>query len=148
MPTLNLVVVRAEKDRGPEIQAAWQQLESRLPSLKGRKFYGVVCREASDTVYFAGLEPADDAEIERLGFKRCVVPGGKYARVKLSNWHEHVDEIGSIVDDLEKTVDADRARPVLEHYRSQSELHLLVLLKSEMLGRSPDSLDTLSKRIW
>lgn len=55
MPDLHLVVVRAEQDREPEIKAAWRTLESKLPSLNGRKFYGLCCNEESGTVYYAGL---------------------------------------------------------------------------------------------
>jgi predicted transcriptional regulator YdeE len=128
MPDLHLVVVRASHDREPEIKTAWRTLESKLPSLKGRKFYGVCCKEGSGFAYYAGLEPVDTKEIELLGFSTLTVKGGKYARVRLSDWHNHTDQIGPTIDDLHKTFRTDPDRPVIEHYRSHSELHLLAPL--------------------
>ena len=60
LPDLHLVVVRAEQDRETEIKAAWQTLEAKLSSLKGRKFYGVSFKDESGWVYYAGLVPVDD----------------------------------------------------------------------------------------
>ncbi len=134
IPDLRLAVVRAERDREPEIKAAWQNLESKLSSLKGRKFYGVCCEEKSGAVYYAGLEPIDVKEIESLGLPTLTVKGGKYARAKLSDWHNHTDQIGPILDDLRKTFPTDPTRPVLEHYRSHSELHLLAPLEEGQIN--------------
>jgi predicted transcriptional regulator YdeE len=131
MPDLHLVVVRAARDQGPDIKAAWQTLEAKLSSLKGRKFYGVCQPEESETVYYAGLEPLDAKEIESLGFSTLTVKGGKYARVKLADWHEHTDQIPGIFDELEKTFATDLHRPVFEYYRSHSELHLLAPLSED-----------------
>ena len=49
-----------------------------------------------------GWSLLDAKEIELLGFSTLSVKGGKYARAKLSDWHKHTDEIGAIVDDLQK----------------------------------------------
>ena len=38
MPDLSLIVVRAENDCELDIKASWRVLESKLSSLKGRKF--------------------------------------------------------------------------------------------------------------
>jgi hypothetical protein len=131
MPDLHLVVVRASRDREPEIKAAWQTLESRLSSLKGRKFYGVCCREESEFVYYAGLEPLDTREVELLGLQTLTVKGGKHARVRLSDWHNRTDQIGPIFDHLRETFPTNPSRPNVEHYRSHSDLDLLVPLAEE-----------------
>ena len=128
MPDLHLAVVRAEHDRDPEIKAAWRTLESKLSSLKGRKFYGVCCNEPSGLVYYAGLEPLDATETARLGLPTLEVKGGKYVRAKLSDWHQHTDQISAIFDDLERTFPTDSSRPALEYYRSHTELYLLAPL--------------------
>jgi predicted transcriptional regulator YdeE len=128
MPDFSLIVVRAEKDREPEIKAAWRALESKLSSLKGRKFYGVCQRETSGMVYYAGLEPLNTDEVKLLGLPTLSIQGGKYARVKLSDWFKHTDQISPIFDQLEETFRTDPDRPFLEHYRSNSELHLLAPL--------------------
>jgi predicted transcriptional regulator YdeE len=131
MPDLHLVVVRAMRDQEPEIKAAWQTLESRLSSLKGRKFYGACYKEESEFVYYAGLEPLDTREIELLGFQTLTVKGGKYARVRLADWHNHTDQIGPIFDHLRETLPTNRSGPNIEHYRSQRVLDLLVPLAEE-----------------
>jgi predicted transcriptional regulator YdeE len=129
LPDLHLVVVRAERDREAEIKAAWQTLESKLPSLKGRKFYGVMSREESGPVYYAGLETADDDEVRSLGLPTFSIRAGSYVRVRILDWHQHTDQIGVIFDDLEKSFPIDPRRPSLEHYRSNSELDLLAPLR-------------------
>ena|SRR5262245_7294285 len=125
---LSLVVVRADKDREPEIKAAWRTLESKLTSLKGRKFYGVCQNEGDGMVYYAGLEPLSPEEVQQLALPTLFLKGGKYVRVKLSDWPRHTDQISSIVEELKKSFCTDPARPLLEHYRSHSELHLLAPL--------------------
>jgi predicted transcriptional regulator YdeE len=131
MPDFSLIVVRAENDCEPDIKATWRALESKLSTLKGRKFYGVCQRETGGIVYYAGLEPLSADEVKLLGLPTLSIKGGKYARVKLLDWPKHTDQIGPIFDQLEKTLRTDPERPVLEHYRSHSELHLLAPLMED-----------------
>jgi hypothetical protein len=131
MHDFSLIVVRADNDCEPDIKAAWRVLESKLSSLKGRKFYGVCQREPSGMAYYAGLEPLSTDEVKLLGLPTLSIRGGKYVRVKLSDWPKHTDQISPIVDQIEKTFRIDPERPVLEHYRSHSELHLLAPLMED-----------------
>jgi len=127
LPDVNLVVSRA--DEFPSgITAAWDRLESKLSSLKGRKFYGLTVCEGSQLAYFAGLEPVNDEEVASLGFPTMMIKGGKYARVKLFDWQNHTDKIGEIFDQLMEDFQLDRNGGSVEYYRSQSELHLLIPL--------------------
>lgn len=129
MPDVKLMVSRA--DEFPSgIGAAWEKLESRLPSLKGRRFYGVTVCEGSELAYFAGVESQSDEEISSVGFPTMVVKGGKYARAKLLDWHNHRDEIRTIFSKLMRDFPMDRHGATVEFYRSQSELHLLIPLAS------------------
>jgi len=41
LPSLRLMAVRDLNDDGEAIRVAWQRLEQPLPSLRGRRFYGV-----------------------------------------------------------------------------------------------------------
>jgi len=128
LPSTRLIVCRAEADHPDQIKAAWHSLESKLSSLKGRKFYGLMYDEPSGPGYYAGVEPLDDAEEAALQFPGLVLQGGKYARVKLIDWTTRTEEIPRIFDELANAVTRDPSRPSLEFYRSQSELHLLVPL--------------------
>ena len=85
LPDIQLVGSRA--DQFPSgIKAAWDRLESKLPSLKGRRFYGLTICEGSQLAYFAGVVPVSDEEVSSLGFHTMILKGGKYARVKVLDW--------------------------------------------------------------
>jgi hypothetical protein len=127
LPGVKLMVVRA--DEFPSgLKTAWDTLESKLSSLKGRKFYGASRYEGSQMVYFAGVVPVNDEEVTELGLPTISIKGGKYARVKLLDWPDHTKEIGPLVDALMQEFPMAPNGWVLEYYRSQSELHLLVPL--------------------
>jgi hypothetical protein len=127
LPDLKLMVVRAEEFPSG-LKTAWDGLESKLSSLKGRKFYGASRYEGSEMVYFAGVVPAGDEEVAALGLPTMTIKGGKYTRAKLLDWSKHTDEIGPIFDELTQEFPMAPNGWVLEYYRSQSELHLLVPL--------------------
>ena len=129
-PDIQLVVCRA-KEFPAGIKDSWDQLESRLPSLKGRKFYGLTFMENDQLAYYAGLEPLNEEEIASLGFPILTLKGGKYARVKLMDWNEHTDQISEIFGELMKQYKKDPSGPTVEFYRSQSELHLLIPLLAD-----------------
>jgi hypothetical protein len=127
LPDLKLMVVCA--DEFPSgLKAAWDTLESRLASLKGRKFYGVSRYEGQQMVYFAGVVPTSDEEVAALGFPTMAVKGGKYARAKLMDWPKHTDDIPRIFDELVRDFPMAPNGWMLEYYCSQSELHLLMPL--------------------
>ena len=127
LPDLKLMVVRAEEFPSG-LKSAWDTLESKLSSLKGRKFYGALHYEGPRTVYYAGVEAVSDEEVMALGLPTISVKGGKYARVKLLDWPKHTDEIGPIFGELTGEFRVTPNGWALEYYRSQSELHLLVPL--------------------
>ncbi|OGN97244.1 MAG: hypothetical protein A2Z77_06680 [Chloroflexi bacterium RBG_13_51_36] len=127
LPDLRLMVSRASEFPGG-LKAAWDGLESRLSSLKGRKFYGVSRYEGSQVAYFTGVEPLSDEEVTALGLPTMMVKGGKHARAKLLDWPNHTDKIGQIFGELTRDFPMDPTGWALEYYRSQSELHLLMPL--------------------
>jgi hypothetical protein len=129
LPDLRLMVVGA--DEFPTgIKTAWDRLESRLSSLKGRKFYGVSRDEGSQVAYFAGVVPVSDHEVQALGLPTMMIKGGKYARAKLLDWSNHTDKIGQIFTELMREFPVEPNGWAIEYYRSQSELHLLIPLTS------------------
>ena len=127
VPDLKLMVVRAEEFPGG-LKPAWDRLESKLASLKGRKFYGVSRYEGAQMVYFAGVMPLSDEEVKAVGLPAMTVKGGKYARAKLMDWSKHTDEIPRIFDELVRDFAMAPNGWMVEYYRSQSELHLLMPL--------------------
>lgn len=111
---------------GPEgARQAFNYLESKFKSLKGRKFYGA---------YHAGEYRACTAILaednpERLELATWIIPGGKYVREKMLNWTRRIPEIGKTFLALSEAHAYDPSRPSIEFYKSQLELHLLLPVK-------------------
>ena len=125
IPEVRLLAVRAESF--PDgVGAAWERVEGGLPTLRGRKFYGVVYSGPEGVEYYAGVVPEEEGEDERPGLTALIVPGGSYARADLLHWDERREDIGPMVDQMIESVDHDPSRPLLEFYRSSFELRLLV----------------------
>jgi hypothetical protein len=116
-------VVYVSGERGQPIPeqapAAFDALEARLPTLKNKRFYGVVI----DGAYRACV--AVDEDTRTLDLLRWVIPSGRYAVGKIADWERHRDAIGPTVTALRGRSDFDATRPLIEFYRSQSELRLL-----------------------
>lgn len=123
---IETMCVRA--DGGPETsKVAFDKLESKLDTLKGRKFYGAL----QNGVYRACVELTDADEPEKHGFERYTIPGGRYAREKIDDWIQHIPEIPKTFEDMKSQFNEDETRPGLEFYRSQKELILFLPIKVE-----------------
>lgn len=133
---IEVLRVRANmKGKGPA--EAMQLLESRLPSIKGRKFYGTFRMLPDGEEYFACVErtPLDDPAA--LGLETAVVPGGLYVRRKIPDWEKVIADgkLGGIFEEMVRLYPTDPSRPQIEFYRSMTELHLLV----PVLSRATES---------
>jgi hypothetical protein len=119
--------VAGARDRpiAEQAPAAFDQLEAKLTTLKGRHFYGVVV----GTEYRACVAIGPEDDPARLPHPRWVIPGGKYVRRKLANWEEHRHLIGTIMTELRGRPDSDPSRPCIEYYRSQRELLLMASVR-------------------
>jgi hypothetical protein len=109
--------------------AAFDQLEGRMDTLRGRKMYGVVY--PGDPVRYLACLLLDDEHADDLGFERTTVPGGRYAQALVKEWGSRISELPAIVSQLESDIKVsglaiDRDRPWLEFYRRIDEL--LVML--------------------
>jgi hypothetical protein len=112
---------------------AFDRLEARLPSLKGRKFYGALLN--GEYRACVGLEAQDSPAA--MGLDTWIIPGGVYARGKLPRWSERLPEIGRIFGVLAAEYPRDPARPNIEFYRSQKELLLFMAVTSGAQSRTP-----------
>lgn len=126
-PKVEVIRVRANM-RGGGPAEAMQRLEAKLPSLKGRKFYGTFRLLPDGEEYFACVErlPGDDPAA--MGLEVGSIPGGLYVRRKVLDWEKVIaaGKLGGIFEEMVGHYPVDRTRPDLEYYRSMSELHLLV----------------------
>lgn len=101
---------------------AFKELEARLPSLKGRKFYGVVLGDEYRAC--VAIDPNDDSLF--LPHATWTLPGGRYVRRRILDWEEHLQLIGPTFETLCRRSDFDPSRPCIEYYRSQKELLVMV----------------------
>jgi hypothetical protein len=137
---IEVLRVRADfKGKGPA--EAFRQLEARLPSLRGRHFYGTIRILPEGEEYFACVETAPGDDPASLGLEAGKIPGGLYVRRKILNWESVIaaGKLPEIGKEMVETYRVDRSRPELEFYRSKSELHILipVLTKNAEAPRRP-----------
>jgi hypothetical protein len=119
--------VRADMN-GSGPAGAMSILESKLPSLKGRKFYGAFRLLKDGEEYYACVERIATDDPERMGLEAATLPGGLYARRKIYDWEKIIlaGKLPGYAREFAQAHDVDRTRPELEYYRSKSELHLLL----------------------
>lgn len=133
---IEVMRVRADM-RGKGPAEAFRILESKLPTLRGRKFYGAFRLLPEGEEYFACVQrnPSDDPAA--LGVETGTIAGGLYVRRKVFDWEKVIAEgrLGTIFQGMVRAYRVDRDRADLEYYRSMSELHLLV----PVVGREPAS---------
>jgi len=108
---------------------AFSILESRLPTLKQRKFYGVLFGEPETGEYRACVKITEQDNPEAMGLDTWIIPGGKYAKRKIKDWWKNIKEIGLTFEEMSKEYEVDFSRPSIEFYRSQKELIALLPIK-------------------
>lgn len=104
-------------------------LESKLPSLKKRKFYGTVEGIPPNDTYRACVTIVEGDDPKSMGLEIWTIPGGKYERTKIENWEKNIKLIGKTFEAIIKEVSVDPTRPSIEFYRSMSEMFVLVAIK-------------------
>ncbi|TMH94457.1 hypothetical protein E6H37_07190 [Candidatus Bathyarchaeota archaeon] len=96
MPVLRF---RADmKGKGPS--AAFDLLESKLPTLKGRKFYGTFQPTPDGEEYYACVARIDSDDPLRMQLETGVIPGGWYARSKLMDWENNLSKLPSLFEEM------------------------------------------------
>ncbi|MHC4223319.1 MAG: hypothetical protein ACYSX0_09710 [Planctomycetota bacterium] len=121
-PEIRVMCVRAEG--GPAgSAAAFEKLESRLSTLRGRKFFAT-CRGQD---YRACVQLRDDDDPEALGLEVGVVPGGLYAKRRLEGGPEKIE---ATFDAIAAEHAQDVSRPCVEFYRRHDEVILFLPITS------------------
>ena len=126
---IDVLRVRADmKGDGPK--AAFAFLESKLPTLKGRRFFGVFRIGEGGEEYYACVEKLPSEDPAALGLESGTIPGGKYVRRRIRDWESVIaaGKIQQVYDEFAHGYALDPDRPSIEFYRSATELHLLLPL--------------------
>ena len=108
---------------------SFDNLERKLPSLKGRKFYGMSKLEGDNLTYFACVKVQGEEDTSEVGFQEIVLPKGEYEREVIIDWEEHTDQISEQFEKIESKNIVDPQRFFVEFYKSQKELILMVPIK-------------------
>lgn len=103
---------------------AFTKLESKLPSIKGRKFYGLISDGGKTYLSCVAVEEGDNPKA--LEFGVTAIPSGKYVKTKIWEWMDRLDEVYPTFRSLSKKYKEDTSRPRIEFYRSQKELILML----------------------
>jgi hypothetical protein len=108
--------------------AGFRILESRLPTIKGRKFYGTFRFVPGGEEYFACASRLDTDDPGKMGLEVGEIPGGWYARRKIPDWEKNLARIPIQFKEMVRVLgdEVDPSRPTVEFYRSQAELLTLV----------------------
>ena len=126
---LKLMYVKAELF--PEgIKAAWDKLYSSVNSFKGRKCYGTSQCIGTNIEYRACVVQLDGDEPGKLGLESFTIPASNYAAKKLMDWQSQLPRIPEIFDELSSKHEIRKDVPFLEYYKSDTELILMVPVKT------------------
>lgn len=127
------------KGKGPSF--AMEILESKLPTLKGRKFYGVFrVMPDGEEDYYACVARIESDDPDKMQLETGVIPGGKYARRKIINWERIIrdGQLPRVSQEFAHAHDVDPSRFSIEFYRSQDELQLFVPVRSSSTSTRQD----------
>jgi hypothetical protein len=121
---------RQSRHEGKRTSAAFNLLESKLLTIKGRKFYGTFQFTPDGEEYYACVARINSDDPERMQLETGVIPGGWYDRSKLMDWEKNLSKLAGLFEEMARTHDVDPKRPSLEFYRSHAELHLFLPVRS------------------
>lgn len=108
---------------------AFNKLESHLPTLKGRKFYGLVFGIPPNDTYWSAVALIDSDNPKKAGLKTGVIPGGKYVQERIKDWNSDTSKIGQTFQRLAKEYSVDSSRPSVEFYRSMRDMLVRLPIK-------------------
>lgn len=121
VPVLSVSEHGAPPVAGPR---AFERLEATLPSLRGRKFYGVFDPITGEYRACVATEEGDDPAVP--GRSSAVIPGGTYLRARLRGpLAETTARISETLAAMATAATPDPGRRAVEFYRRSDELVVL-----------------------
>jgi hypothetical protein len=121
-PNTSVGYVAGDRERPIHEQApvAFRTLEASLPTLRRRRFFAALVGPEYRACVATEAGNADPA------LSRWVIPGGRYARRKIRDYHAQVSAIGKNFAEMRCRTDYDPSRPCVEVYRSQHDMYVMV----------------------
>jgi len=117
------VMFKRVADEVTAIGRGMQEVEAAV-GLRGRKYYGAF---NNDGEYRICVQLRDGDDPQALGLEVGNLPGGRYARERLTGEPPEIYElIGPTFERLSKRPDRDPSRPGIEYYRRRDIIDLLL----------------------
>jgi len=112
------------------VKEAFTALLDMIPDGFKRSYYGLSYMDyKGKIVYIATAEEKEEGEAQKYHCERYTVEKGKYLAVTLDDWLKKVDCIKDIFHEMMEDDRADKTRPVVEWYKTETEMPCLVKMK-------------------
>jgi hypothetical protein len=111
---------------------AWQKLHAMLPSVEGRKFFGISRPEPTAkgaTVYKAAVEESYLGEAEKYDCEKFFIKKGAYLNETLSDWKADPTVIGKTFHNILSDSRIDKNGYCLEIYVGENEVRCMVAMQ-------------------
>lgn len=91
-----------------------------LPTLRRRRFFAALVGPE-----YRACVATEDGNADPM-LSRWVIPGERYARRKIRDYHAQIPAIGTTSAEMRCRQDFDPSRPCVEVYRSQRDMYVMV----------------------
>jgi hypothetical protein len=121
-PETPVAYAAGDRERPIHEQApvAFQALEASLPTLRRRRFFAALVGPE-----YRACVATEDGNADPM-LSRWVIPGERYARRKIRDYHAQIPAIGTTFAEMRCRQDFDPSRPCVEVYRSQRDMYVMV----------------------
>lgn len=112
------------------IKAAYEKLHAVLPSVEGRKFYGISWLvDNGNIIYKAAVEELYEGEGEKYGCETFTIRKGKYISEVLQNWRQDESIVGRTFMQLLSTPGILEDGYCVEVYLNEKDVRCMVTLQ-------------------
>lgn len=113
------------------VKEAFGTLLDMIPDGFKRSYYGIsYIDETGKIIYIATAEEKYEGEAEKYNCEQYTVEQGEYLAVTISDWLKKIDCIKDVFHDIMEDERADKTKPVLEWYKTETEMLCLVKMKA------------------
>jgi hypothetical protein len=112
------------------IKEAFSALVDMIPDGFKRSYYGLsYTNENRKIIYMATAEEKYGGEAEEYNCEQYTVEKGEYLAVTINDWLKKVDCIKDVFHGMMEDDRADKTKPVVEWYKTETEMLCLVKMK-------------------
>jgi hypothetical protein len=113
---------------------AFDAIVERVEGGFSRPFYGLSRMEGNRVIYLAAAIEKHPKEGKQLGYEEYVIQKGKYAAIKVTDWHSKLSSLPGIFSELMKMEGLDPQNWAVEWYKDDDELVCMLRMKDDVPG--------------